>query len=94
MDEYDEEMADMQGDNNLHNEPYDALSAFENPKTRIQKLKKEIEESNKKILQLNHGKGKWFDTDHKDFIKIYNKCGGIDKRIINEGIKILGMNQA
>ncbi len=24
MDEYDEEMADMQGDNNLHNDPYDA----------------------------------------------------------------------
>jgi hypothetical protein len=48
---------------------------------------------NKKLLTLNNGKGKWFDTDHKDFIKIYNKCGGNDKRIIADGIKILGMNQ-
>ena len=44
-------------------------------------------------MQISNGKGKWFDTDHKDFIKIYNRCGGNDKKIINEGIKVLGMKQ-
>lgn len=47
-----------------------------------------------KIAKINNGKGKWFDTDHRDFVKIYNKCAANGKKIVSEGIKLLGMNQA
>lgn len=56
-------------------------------------MKGEIDSIQKKILSLNNGKGKWFDTDHRDFVKIYIRCNGNDKRIITEGAKVLGMNQ-
>jgi hypothetical protein len=46
---------------------------------------------NKKISKINRGKGKWFDGDHNDFVKIYNRCGGDGQRVIEEGMKILGM---
>jgi O-glycosyl hydrolase len=42
-------------------------------------------------MKLNGGKGKWYQTDHQDFIKIYNKCNGNGKKIIEEGVKVLGM---
>jgi hypothetical protein len=45
-------------------------------------LKKEIDLINGKILKINRGKGKWFDGDHNDFIKIYNRCGSDAKRIV------------
>jgi hypothetical protein len=63
----------------------------ENPSNRVQALKQEIDELNKKISKINRGKGKWFDGDHNDFVKIYNRCGGDAKRVIYEGETILGM---
>ena len=44
-----------------------------------------------KIAKISNGRGKWFQSDHNDFVKIYNKCGGNDRKIIEEGVKILGM---
>ena len=41
--------------------------------------------------KINNGRGKWFQSDHNDFIKIYNRCGGNDKKILAEGVKVLGM---
>lgn len=35
-----------------------------------------------KIAKINGGRGKWFLSDHNDFVKIYNKCGANDKKII------------
>jgi O-glycosyl hydrolase len=58
---------------------------------RTGKLKREIDEINEKIKKINTGRGKWFSSDHQDFIKIYNKCRGNDKKILAEGVKILGM---
>lgn len=58
---------------------------------RIEKLRQEIDGIGKKILKLNNGKGKWLNTDHQDFVRIYNKCQGNSKKTIDEGIKILGM---
>lgn len=45
-------------------------------------MKKEIDELNKKISRLNRGKGRWFDGDHADFVKIYNRCAGDAQRIL------------
>jgi hypothetical protein len=42
-------------------------------------------------VKINRGKGKWFDGDHKDFIKIYNRCRGEPTKIVEEGVKLLGM---
>lgn len=58
---------------------------------RIDQLKRQISEIGAKIAKINNGRGKWFVTDHNDFVKIYNKCAGNDKKIIEEGIKVLGM---
>lgn len=44
-----------------------------------------------KINKISNGRGKWLASDHNDFVKIYNRCGGNDKRVIEEGVKILGM---
>lgn len=54
-------------------------------------LKKEIDDILGKIAKLNNGRGRWFQSDHLDFIKIYNRCGGNDRKIIEEGVKLLGM---
>jgi hypothetical protein len=43
---------------------------------RIQQLKKEIDMLNTKIVKINRGKGRWFDGDHNDFLKLYNRCRG------------------
>lgn len=40
---------------------------------------------------MNNGRGTWYQTDHVDFVKIYNKYRGSAKKIIEEGVKILGM---
>jgi hypothetical protein len=58
---------------------------------RVDKLKKEIDGINMKIMKINRGKGRWFDGDHKDFIKIYNRCRGEAVKIVDESSKILGM---
>ena len=44
-----------------------------------------------KIMKINRGKGKWFDGDHKDFIRIYTRCRGDAAKVVEEGQKILGM---
>ena len=44
-----------------------------------------------KIMKINRGKGKWFDGDHKDFIKIYTRCRGDAAKVVEEGQKMLGM---
>ena len=54
-------------------------------------LKKEIDDLNRKISIINKGKGKWFDGDHNDFMKIYTKSNGDTKKVLEEGCKILGM---
>ena len=58
---------------------------------RIEKLKKEIDGLNSKIARVNRGRGKWFDGDHKDFIKIFNRWKGEAAKIVEEGVKMLGM---
>lgn len=45
-------------------------------------MKKEIDELNKKISRLNRGKGRWFDGDHNDFVKIYNRLAGDAQKIL------------
>lgn len=69
-------------------EPFIANS---NQQNRIDGLKKEIDEINTKIIRINRGRGKWFEGDHADFIKIYVRCGGDAKKIVEEGVKALGM---
>ena len=64
----------------------------EDNELRVEKLKQEIDTIGKKILKLNNGKGKWLNTDHQDFVRIYNKFQGHSKRIIDEGVKVLGMS--
>ena len=80
-DEYEDEPMRQ---NKTNDENYDVNS-------RINSLKKEIDDIIAKIAKINNGRGKWFQSDHNDFVKIYNKCGGNDKRIIEYGVKILGM---
>jgi len=46
---------------------------------------------NKKISKINRGKGRWFDGDHADFVKIYTRCGGDAERLVEEAVKVLGM---
>lgn len=58
---------------------------------RVLILKREIDEISSKLAKISHGRGKWFQSDHNDFIKIYNRCGGNDKKILAEGVKVLGM---
>lgn len=58
---------------------------------KVNALKKEIDDISMKILKINNGRGKWYQSDHNDFVKIYNKCGANGKRIIEEGVKVLGM---
>jgi hypothetical protein len=45
-------------------------------------LKKEIDEINTKIIRINRGKGKWFDGDHNDFVRLFNRSGGDAKKIV------------
>ena len=71
--------------------PEQQIIPQENDGDKIQRLKKEIDSINTKIVKINRGKGKWFDGDHKDFIKIYNRCRGEPTRIVEEGVKLLGM---
>ena len=49
---------------------------------RVLILKREIDEISSKLAKISHGRGKWFQSDHNDFIKIYNRCGGNDKKIL------------
>jgi hypothetical protein len=42
-------------------------------------------------MKINRGKGKWFDGDHNDFIKLYNRLAGDPQKIVDEGVRILGM---
>lgn len=58
---------------------------------KVNALKKEIDDISMKILKINNGRGKWYQSDHNDFVKIYNKCGANGKKIIEEGVKVLGM---
>lgn len=55
-------------------------------------MKREIDEISSKIGKINNGKGKWYETDHKDFVRIFNRFSGNDRKIIDECIKVLGMN--
>lgn len=58
---------------------------------RVEALKKQIDDIGMKILKINGGKGKWFQSDHNDFVKIYNKYSGNDVKIIEAAVKVLGM---
>ena len=42
-------------------------------------------------MKINRGKGKWFDGDHNDFVKLYTRLGGDAKKLVEEGVKVLGM---
>jgi hypothetical protein len=46
---------------------------------------------NNKIAKINRGRGKWFEGDHKDFMKIYNRHKGDASKVVEEGVKMLGM---
>lgn len=58
---------------------------------RVAALKKEIDVIGMKIMKIGNGRGKWYQSDHNDFVKIYNKCGANAKRVVDEGVKVLGM---
>lgn len=79
-DEYDDEA--MKDSNSGQSDP----SAI-----RVGNLKKEIDMITAKIAKIANGRGKWFQSDHNDFVKIYNRCAGNTKRVIEEGVRVLGM---
>lgn len=74
-------------DDQVQGEPVTLLSQ----QNRIEVLKKEIDSLNNKISKINRGQGKWFDGDHKDFIRLYNKWKGDAKKIVQDGVNVLGM---
>lgn len=51
-----------------------------------------VEEIDKRLKTMGGEKGKWLESDHKEFVKIYTRFKGNEERTVKGCLDILGMN--